>query len=167
MSENSAPERLLRVVVVSDTHGRIARLETAMRQQPRAALYIHLGDGEWDLAEIRGMYPGRRFLAVAGNCDFGSGLPDRGETELGGKRIFFTHGHAFYVKSGLSRVVDEAVTRGADILLFGHTHVPLTEYRDGLYILNPGSLGSPRDGVPTYGVVDITPAGVAAHIVEL
>lgn len=158
---------MIRVVVVSDTHGNVARLEAAMRQQPGAALYIHLGDGEWDMDEVHGSYPNRQFLTVAGNCDFGSSLPDRGETVIGGRRIFYTHGHAFFVKSGLSRLIDEAVTRGTDILLFGHTHVPVAEYHEGLYILNPGSLGHPQDGVPTYAVVDIAPSGIATHIVEL
>lgn len=167
MAGKAAQGGITRVVVVSDTHGNTARLEAAMRQQPKAALYIHLGDGEWDMAEVCGAFPNRQFLEVAGNCDFGSGRPDRGETVIAGRRIFYTHGHAFFVKSGLDRVVDEAVTRGADILLFGHTHVPVSEYRGGLYILNPGSLGYPRDGVPTYGVIDITSGGVAAHIVEL
>lgn len=168
LADTAGPGGIIRVLVVSDTHGNTARLEAALRQQPKAALTIHLGDGEWDMDEVCGEFPGRQFLSVAGNCDFGSSRPDRGETVIGGKRIFYTHGHAFFVKSGLDRVVDEAVTRGADILLFGHTHIPVSEYRSGLYILNPGSLGYPRDGVPTYGVIDITPGGgVAAHIAEL
>lgn len=47
-------------------------------------------------------------------------------------------------------------------MLFGHTHQPLTEYDDGLYMLNPGSL----HGGGTYGVLDITAAGVVMNIVE-
>ena len=39
--------------------------------------------------------------------------------------------------------------------LFGHTHNQYTEYLDGLYIMNPGSVGMNGD----YGVIDITPKG--------
>lgn len=52
--------------------------------------------------------------------------------------------------------------RQADILLFGHTHQPLTDYDDGLYILNPGSLR----GRGTYGLLDVTPTGVLLNVVE-
>lgn len=50
--------------------------------------------------------------------------------------------------------------RQADLLLFGHTHQPLTDYEDGLYLMNPGSLGYGG----TYGYVDITPAGIVTNL---
>lgn len=65
------------------------------------------------------------------------------------------------MKSDLFRVVCAAKERGADVLLYGHTHVPMTDYEDGLYILNPGSL---RSG--TYGVVDLSGAGVVLNIIR-
>ncbi|MGI6404129.1 MAG: metallophosphoesterase family protein [Oscillospiraceae bacterium] len=51
----------------------------------------------------------------------------------------------------------------ADICCFGHTHTPLSLYRDGVYLLNPGSLSQPRVGFPSYAVIDLTQAGVAIH----
>ena len=80
-----------------------------------------------------------------------------------GKRFFFTHGHLYDAKLGLYRLVCAARERKADLLLFGHTHQPLTDYDDGLYILNPGSLSGSGG---TYGTVDITPAGVVLNIVR-
>ena len=56
---------------------------------------------------------------------------------------------------------------GADILLYGHTHIAFTDYDDGLYIMNPGSCGRPREGLPSYGIIDITKAGVAMHTAEI
>ncbi len=50
-----------------------------------------------------------------------------------------------------------------DILLFGHTHVPYTAYDDGMYIMNPGSIGY----TGTYGIVDITPSGIMTNIIKL
>jgi putative phosphoesterase len=44
----------------------------------------------------------------------------------------------------------------ADVLLFGHTHVPLLRRVGKAWIVNPGSLGQPRHGLPsaTYAVWD-------------
>ena len=71
-------------------------------------------------------------------------------------------GSVYGVKTDPLRVVYAARERGADILLYGHTHRPLTDYEDGLHILNPGSL---RAG-GTYGVVDLSDAGVVLNIVR-
>lgn len=53
---------------------------------------------------------------------------------------------------------------GVDVLLTGHTHEPMAERFAGTLVVNPGSLGEPRqrpDRVPTYAVVDLA-AGTAA-----
>ena len=53
----------------------------------------------------------------------------------------------------------------ANILLFGHTHQAMTDYDDGLYIMNPGSCSG---YYATYGVIDITPKGdIVTNIVRL
>ena len=54
--------------------------------------------------------------------------------------------------------------READIVLYGHTHIAYTGYEDGLYILNPGT-ARPAGG--SYGMVDITPAGVVLNVVKV
>ena len=156
----------MRVVVFSDTHGKTDRLGEAILQQPRADCFIHLGDFAGDMEEAKYDFPDKVFYYVPGNCDIASPLPAEGELVLCGKRIFYTHGHRYYVKGGYTRIIGEAVARRADILLFGHTHVPYTAYENGLYIMNPGSLSHPAVGGPTYGVVDITPAGIVTNIVE-
>nr|PZM89876.1 MAG: metallophosphoesterase [[Clostridium] cellulosi] len=157
----------MRIVVISDTHGNISNFERAIFQQPKADLFIHLGDHESDVDDIRLYLRGRNILSVSGNCDFGSQLPDVGETVVSGKRIFYTHGHRYHVKFGIDGVINEARRREADIVLFGHTHIPVATYEKGLYIMNPGSLGHPRGGSPTYGIIDITNAGVVLNIVEV
>ena len=157
----------MRIVAVSDTHGKIDRLEAVLRQQPRADYFLHLGDVYFDVVEARMSYPNRNIICVAGNGDYGSDLPLEDELVTCGKRIFYTHGHRYFVKSGYGRIIQEAQKRGADILLFGHTHVAYTAYENGLYIMNPGSLGHPEDGRPTYGVIDITAAGIVTNIAEV
>ncbi|WP_411675779.1 metallophosphoesterase family protein [Caproicibacter sp.] len=154
----------MRILVVSDTHRDSFSLRAAILKQPRAEVVIHLGDGEEEAADAKDSFRDRMFLMVRGNCDWGSTLPDEGFTALGGKNIFYTHGYTYNVKYGIYNVVSAARGRKADILLFGHTHTALTEYRDGLYIMNPGSLcGS----TGTYGILDITPAGIVTNILKV
>ena len=66
------------------------------------------------------------------------------------------------VKGTLSALAAAARERGADIALFGHTHLRLERYlppeRDGerpLWLFNPGSISRPREGRPSYGIIDI------------
>ena len=153
----------MRVLVVSDIHGRASRLHQAIEQQPTARHVIFLGDGLRQVEDVVDLHPDRVFYTVPGNCDFGAGgIPVRQET-LGGKRFYFTHGHLHDVKYTLYRLDLAAREAGADIALFGHTHVPYREYADGLHLLNPGSLGYGG----TYGYVDIEGGGIFTAIVEL
>lgn len=153
----------MRILVASDTHRDFYSLQQAVLQQPKAEVVIHLGDGEDDAEQIKILYPQKMMLQVRGNCDWGSMLPADGEITLEGKHIFYTHGHNYNVKYGMYTVVMAAREKKADILLFGHTHHELTEYEDGLYIMNPGSLSHGS----TYGIIDITPAGIVTNIVKL
>lgn len=155
----------MRILVVSDTHGDEGALWRALEAQPTARAVIHLGDGVREAENMAARFPELPFYLVRGNCDFSSAaghIPFAREENLGGKRLFFTHGHLYGVKSDLYRIGCAARERQADVLLFGHTHQPLTEYDDGLYLCNPGSLY----GGGTYGVLDITAAGIVMNIVR-
>ncbi len=154
----------MRILVVSDTHGNEANLKRAVLSQPQAELVVHLGDGEEEANRVKTAFPEKMFLQVRGNCDWGSSLPYNGEYEADGKKLFFTHGHLFGVKSGLYTVTCAAREQKAQILLFGHTHQALCDYEDGLYLLNPGSLSGWQ---ASFGTVDITPQGIVTNIVKL
>lgn len=154
----------MRIVVVSDTHGNDSSLRRAILAQPQAEVVIHLGDGEEELLRAKRAFPEKMFLAVRGNCDFGSSLPGVGEFTAEGVKIFYTHGHAYGVKSGPYSIVCAARERGAQVLLYGHTHRAFTDYEDGLYMMNPGSLNSWE---ATYGTLDITPQGIVTNVVKL
>lgn len=156
----------MRILVVSDTHRRASRLIDVMRKHQNADLLIHLGDGEEDLAFARYEFPTIAIRQVRGNCDFGSSLPITDTFSVDGVKIFFAHGHTYNVKTSSERIEAAAISNGAAVCLFGHTHCPITKYHDGLYVMNPGSLGHPRDGEPTYGLLDIVPAGISMNIVK-
>lgn len=153
----------MRILVVSDTHRDSAALRRAILAQPTAEAVIHLGDGAEEAEEMKLNFPEKMFLLVRGNCDWGSTLPPEGIAEFSGKRIFYTHGYTYNVKYGLYEALTAARRSKADVLLFGHTHEPLAEYRDGVYLMNPGSLNG---SYGTYGTLDITPAGIVTNIVR-
>lgn len=149
----------MRILVISDSHGRTSALREVLELHG-APDVIFLGDGLRDIEEMESLYPDRRFYKVAGNCDFGAAEPLTGRLEIAGRRIFYTHGHAYHVKYGLRELKDAARRDGADIVLYGHTHAAFSEYDDGLYVMNPGAV-SGSDAC--YGLVDITPAGIVVH----
>ncbi len=150
--------------MISDSHGNIRNIEYALENHPDANVVIHLGDGADDILDLEFVYQDKRFYQVAGNCDFNCPLPLVDELQVGQRHIFFTHGHEYHVKTGLDYIKFEAGKRYADIVLFGHTHLPVTEYENGLYLLNPGSIHG-IDG--TYGVIDITSEDIAMCILKI
>lgn len=154
----------MRILVVSDTHGSESNLRRAVLAQPSAEVVIHLGDGEEEAARVKRSFPEKMFLQVRGNCDWGSNLPDRALFEAEGVKIFYTHGHIYGVKSGLYNAVCAAREQKAQVLLYGHTHMALTDYEDGLHIMNPGSLGGFR---ASYGTLDITPQGIVTNVIRI
>lgn len=145
----------MRIIVFSDSHGSTACMREALLDHPEADMIIHLGDGERDLEKLSEFVGGRRVVQVCGNCDFYSLLPVNEIVDAAGTRIFCSHGHVEFVKHGTQAFVEKAKSLGARIALYGHTHQTVTNYDDGLYIMNPGSI---RAG--EYGVIDITPSGI-------
>ena len=80
-------------------------MQEMIARQRTADAVIFLGDGARDVECMQGLYPEKAFYSVRGNCDFGSDLPDDLVLDLGGARIFCTHGHNYGVKMGFYRVV--------------------------------------------------------------
>ncbi len=154
----------MRILVVSDTHGDIRNLTEAIRTNSSAEVVIHCGDGADELEEAKKMFPNRMFISVRGNCDLFSQSPDTQSITLEGKRIFVTHGHLYNVKRDLLNLKFGAKEAQADIVIFGHTHIPLELFDDGVYYLNPGSL---RGYGGSYLSLEITKAGVMTRILQI
>ena len=57
----------MRILVVSDVHGRVGRLYEAIEQQPTAHTVVFLGDGLRQAEEAAERYPDRTFYMVPGN----------------------------------------------------------------------------------------------------
>lgn len=140
----------MRIIVVSDTHGSPDTLLSALRQEEGADMLLHLGDGLRDCAALDGRYPGEVWK-VRGNCDFAVGDTCEQMLMLNGAAIYMTHGHLYDVKMTLNKLWFKGRECGADIVCFGHTHVPLLDKQGKLTLLNPGSLRHGR----TYGLITI------------
>lgn len=145
----------MRILVFSDSHGSRHCIREALFMHPEADTVIHLGDGERDFGGMEDLLEGKKLVQVCGNCDYASTLPVNEIITAGGVKIFCTHGFAEHVKFGPQELYAKASAAGARIALYGHTHVSVTEYIDGLYVMNPGSARSGE-----YGAIDITPSGI-------
>ena len=151
----------MKVLIVSDTHGREQNLAEALEQTGPIDQLIHLGDVEGGAEHIRELAGDAPAAIIAGNNDFFCDLPNERIFTIGGHRIFMTHGHGYFVHSGTLYLKREARKKGADIVMFGHTHKPYMEEDNELLVLNPGNLSLPRQEGhrPTYIVMEIADDG--------
>lgn len=146
----------MRILVVSDTHGDMNTLLKAVKAQPKAEIIVHCGDGDAQVQMLQQLYKDKMIVGVRGNCDWSSWLPATETLNVLGKKIMITHGHLYNAKVGYYQLMCAAREEKADIILFGHTHQPMTYYEDGLYMLNPGSC---HGYMASYGYVDIMENG--------
>ena len=142
----------MRVVVMSDSHGDPQAVQQVLQQHPTADGFLHLGDGyrDWAFEQIS---PPRFLRGVCGNNDWSSAVPEQLVLDLDGVVTLAVHGHTCGVKGGLGRLKQLAQQKNAQLVLFGHTHRPFTDYTDSMWLVNPGSLGEYRN--PTYCIVEI------------
>lgn len=155
----------MRIVVISDSHGRTGAIDKILFSQETAKHIFFLGDNVRDMDDFEFLYPDKKFYTVAGNCDYNSLIPSVGVAEIGGVKIFYTHGHTLGVKSTKEHLLKTAKQNGCQIALYGHTHIADTLYEDGVYLVNPGSVSHPRSGSPSYAVIDIEKGGIMPIII--
>lgn len=171
----------MKLVVFSDSHGSDSEMLTVLnKRHPNADYVIHLGDGKDETERLSMQFPRTAFVTVYGNCDSGAYAASRAELErtldLGCVRIFLCHGHTLGVAQGLERLCCRARSVEADMALYGHTHCSfyseITACSDDghkLYVVNPGSISSPRGGVlggRSYAVINVTDSGEIAIRLE-
>ena len=96
-------------------------------------------------------------------CELGALEPLDGLAAFDGVVVFYTHGHMYGVKYDLDTLADAAAARGANVALFGHTHIPVAEERGGVFLFNPGSCGRCYTGPNTYGILTLADGKVVSH----
>ena len=146
--------------VISDTHGLLRR--EALDALQGSDLILHAGDvGPREiLARLGEVAP---TLAVRGNVDtaiWATALPIADVIEAGGLQLYMLHDRA---------ALDlDPVAAGFAAVIFGHSHRPGAERRDGVLYLNPGSAGPRRFTLPiTLARLTIEGGQLAHEIVEL
>ena len=148
--------------VISDTHGLLR--PQAVEALRGADLIIHAGDvGAAEvLRQLRLMAP---TFAVRGNVDrdgWADSLPSTEVVDAGGRHLYVLHDIA-------ALDLNPSAARFAAVI-YGHSHQPKAEVRDGVLFLNPGSAGPRRfslpvcvaririeDGTLSHEFVDLTP----------
>ncbi len=134
----------MKIIIISDTHGSCAVVHKILEKEKNTEAIIFLGDGIRDICNVEIEYPHITVYKVMGNCDFFSNDPTKCIIEIDGVKIFFTHGHLYYVKSNYNSLLNEAGKNNADIALFGHTHSQLNKKINGINLFNPGSVSGNR-----------------------
>ena len=133
----------MRVLIVSDTHGRHRSLDQALELAGDVDMFIHLGDVEGGEEYIDAAVTCEKHI-IGGNNDFFTDLPREEEFYIGTKKVFLAHGHNYYVSLDPREIKEEGRARNVDIVMFGHTHRPYLDEDEDITVLNPGSLSFPR-----------------------
>jgi len=163
--------------VISDTHGTLRpEAEAALRGSD---LILHAGDvGETSILDtLARIAP---VFAVHGNTDYGAlkaALPRSVVVDLGaadgrvieGAGAPSPKGPLAYVHHGDRELELDPGAAGVALVVSGHTHEPLMEWKDGVLYLNPGSAGPRRFRLPvTVARVRIADdGGMTAEIVDI
>ena len=146
----------MKILIVSDTHGRDVNLEKAVYREEPFDYLIHCGDveGREIFIEALAECP---CIIVAGNNDFFTDLSHEEEITLEGHKMLVTHGHYYFVSRNHDRLVEKAREDNCQIAMYGHTHTPVIEEEDGILVINPGSLTYPRQRGrrPSYAVMEL------------
>lgn len=157
----------MKVLIVSDTHGKEGSLREAIAQEAPLDMLVHCGDVEGGEERIREMAACPVHM-VAGNNDFFCELPREDEFQIGKYKVLLTHGHYYYISMGTEMLREDAKARGFDIAMFGHTHRPCLEQEAGITVLNPGSMSYPRQEgrKPSYMVMELDEKGEAHYTIK-
>lgn len=131
---------MMKIIVMSDSHGDVETVKAVSALHADAL--FHCGDSELPFDhEAFG-----QMIKVRGNCDRDQLFPLQEVVVVASKKILIVHGHMHNVNFSLNSLFYEAKEIGADIVLFGHTHLFGAEMKEGILFVNPGSTLLPRGG---------------------
>jgi len=146
--------------VISDTHG-LLRPE-AVKGLHGSDQIIHAGDvGRPEiLDQLRAI---ATLTAIRGNIDksaWARELPETEVVEIGGVSIYLIH--------DLAQLDLKPQAAGFAAVIYGHSHVPKQEMRDGVLYFNPGSAGPRRFKLPiTIGKLTVEDGNIRGEIIKI
>ena len=157
----------MRALIISDIHGALEPVLKTEKLAEKADLVICLGDVLYhgprnDLPSSynpKAVIPvmnslSTKIIAVRGNCDaevdqMVLSFPILSTTALvhiDGYTLTLSHGHIYS---------ESQLPPGAEIFLYGHTHIPVAKKENGIIIFNPGSVSIPKGGYSaSYGLYE-------------
>jgi len=150
----------IRIGLISDTHGLVR--EEAVAVLKGCQHILHAGDIDTPevIARLRQIAP---LTVVRGNNDRGSwarDIPVYEVVEFGAVSVYLRH------DEGELDIDPKAA--GFQVMMFGHSHRPSIERREGVLFVNPGSAGPRRFKLPiAVGELLIRGDQVEARIIEL
>ncbi len=158
----------MKILAFSDSHGRTERILTALKQHSDTDYVLHIGDYGTDIKAVEEYNPTLPTDAVQGNADRIRAYPWEKLLTLAGKRFFITHGHNYDVGHSLTPIIARGLELKADVILFGHTHMPGIEKQDGILLVNPGSTYRQRSlSGYTYAEFTVTTGEIKVQICKL
>jgi len=148
------------VGLISDTHGLLR--EEAVNALQGADMILHAGD--IDIPDVlEGLRAVAPLVAVRGNMDFGRlrrELPESDIVEAADQLIYMIH--------EIDRIDLDPAAADISAVVYGHSHRPRIETRQGVLFINPGSAGPRRFSYPvTVARVIIRDGQLKAEIVDV
>lgn len=155
----------MRIGILSDTH--LTNITQDFRKTIEdlfrgVEMIIHAGDmtgmgifdylSNWELRAVRGNMDDFELHSV---------LPEKRIENIMGKSIGIIHGN------GSPKGIEERVLRefrNVDIIIFGHSHVPLETKKNGVLLFNPGSYRGSYSYRGTVGIMEIADGITLRHI---
>lgn len=146
----------MKIGITGDTHGDIACLRKLVQLAPPVEQWLHTGDYAKDAA-VLGKLSGLPLLKVLGNCDYDSQEANIDEIfVVEGFKIWLTHGHRYMGHTHIEELVWWAKQLEVDLVIYGHTHIPMCKYYGDKLLINPGSPARPRGGSkPSFAVLTL------------
>lgn len=157
----------MRIGVVGDIHENYYGLVQAIQEMGSINRLFFTGDGYRDIERLRAK-TNLPIDGVIGNCDFYSEYPAEQVLSFEHYKVLLTHGHLYGVKTDLNRLGYAGRELNVQLIVFGHTHQPLSTEWYGIKLFNPGSLSVARSyRGPSYGIIELTDKGIYSVINQL
>lgn len=159
----------MKIIVISDTHmpKRAKSLPSRLLEELKDAdLIIHAGD--WQTIDVYNQLTAfAKVEGVYGNVDaenIKEMFIEKQIVEVCGFKIGITHGHGTG-KTTEKRAIQKFEGEMVDCIIFGHSHIPINKYINGILLFNPGSpTDKRRQEKYSFGVITIDDSLAAEHI---
>lgn len=157
----------MRIGIMSDSHGEYESVKRAVNTMRNVDLILHGGDNYNDAEKLRKEI-NVEIIGVKGNTDFLIHEPSEKIIEIHKRKIFLTHGHKYDVKSDLNRLYYRASELNADIVVFGHSHIPIYLEESNIVFINPGSTSRPRGGSrPSIAILELKNNDIKVELIDM